>query len=82
MRHLRFDTTLTFHVPPTCQGQIVEIAYAFMGDVVVRRTTDTSDQSVTFEVADAATVDGDDPWNQEPTAPAWERCDVNTDVEG
>lgn len=60
---------LTWHVPPRCQGQIVEYAYAVDGDreVLWERVTDCSDGSVSYSYADLADVDGDvEPWNEMP----------------
>jgi hypothetical protein len=57
-----------YHVPPRCQGQTVEVAYAQVGDTLLRRVTDRSDRSVDYAMAalKAAEVDGVEPWNDEP----------------
>lgn len=39
-----------FHVPDNCKGQIVEFAYAQVGEVLVRRVTDQSIGKVHFSV--------------------------------
>jgi hypothetical protein len=60
-------TDLTFHVPPACQGQIVEYAYACDADHVYEKITDRSDRSVKFIAYEHA--EGDEPfepWNHEP----------------
>jgi hypothetical protein len=72
---------ISWHIPPACQGQIVEVAYGIDSEyeVVVRRITDRSDNSVQYAKApiDAlpALLDRWDfePWNYEPKidADAW-----------
>lgn len=73
-------------VPPACQGQIVEVAYAAPGDGYgYRRTTDRSDRSVTHEKVDFDSLDMTeeefatawDPANAEPTIDDsdWSACD-------
>ncbi|MFA6168436.1 MAG: hypothetical protein WC700_17565, partial [Gemmatimonadaceae bacterium] len=59
---------LTWHVPPACQGQIVEVAYCQVGDILLRRTIDQSDRSVAYEAAplDDDEIEGIEPWNCEP----------------
>lgn len=58
----------TFIVPPRCQGQIVEYAYATAPDTLVLRVTDRSDRSVTYHAIDLEDVQGDiEPWNDEPS---------------
>ena len=46
-----------FQVPPECQGQIVEVAYMCAGDVILMRTTDRSDGSVSYQIAE---IEADD----------------------
>ena len=65
-------------VPPECQGQIVEVAYGSQCDgTYYRRTSDRSDGSVTYAVADASDCGCDrececfDPTNREPKAFVW-----------
>lgn len=69
--------TRGFHVPPVCQGQIVEVAYACAGEHMLRRTHDRSDGSISYEIAEI----GPDDWswyetyeqaNGEPPLSGWE----------
>ena len=66
-----------WHIPPACQGQIVEVAYGSDGESFYRRTTNRSDRSVTYAAADVADCGCDDecdhwsPWNREPSAYEW-----------
>jgi hypothetical protein len=46
-----------FHVPPECQGQIVEVAYMCAGPQMVRRIHDRSDGRTSYEVADVGPDD-------------------------
>ena len=55
-----------YHVPPACQGQIVETAYMQVGDILLRRTTDRSDLSVSYSMI-ALEDDSVEPWNATPT---------------
>lgn len=60
----------TWHVPPACQGQMVEIAYGIDDDGYPwRRTTDLSDRSVSYQALDEAQLSDDSwqPWNREPS---------------
>jgi hypothetical protein len=60
---------LKFHVPPVCQGQIVERAFACDGDFIYEKITDKSDRSVTVVVYDHpedANEGSFEPWNSEP----------------
>ena len=56
---------LTWIVPPQCQGQTVERAYACDDEAEIywRRTTDRSDGSVSYESVEC---DDFDPANSEP----------------
>ena len=74
---------LTWHVPPECRGQTVEVAYAVDSEGIWRRTTDRSGPETTYEVADWEDLcECDlcsnpcewcrgpvDPWNREPDVP-------------
>lgn len=74
-------TDMVWHVPPECGGQIVETAYALDICGVYRRTTDRSDGTVTYEIADweacyrysSGGLQPVEPWNDEPAIPdaAW-----------
>lgn len=67
--------SLTWHVAPEDQGQMVEVAYATDRECYVyRRTTDRSDRSVAYERADIEAVVEFAPWNTRPSVPAdaWE----------
>lgn len=67
----------TWHVPPVCQGQHVEVAYGIgVENLAFRRTTDKSDGSVQYEVASAGRDDWQ-PWNEEPTGYEWRTIDVS-----
>lgn len=75
------DGVQAWHVPPRCQGQIVEVSYGVWADghggsLVARRAEDRSDGSVTYAVAPAADDDQGDYWNAEPT-PAGEWNEVS-----
>jgi hypothetical protein len=64
-RSVEYLDSLTYHVPPIAQGQIVERAYAYGEDgELILRVTDHSDRSVSFAVAEG--YDGIEPWNGEP----------------
>ena len=71
---------LTFHVPPRCQGQIVEYAYACDADLVYVRVRDRSDGRVEYRCYEHDEGEAGDwqPWNVEPnygehiiTIPDW-----------
>lgn len=65
---LNADTVGDFVVPPECAGQIVEDAYAVGDDVLVRRTTDRSDRSVSYASCRLDEVRGPiEPWNRAPS---------------
>lgn len=62
---------LTWHTPPRCQGQIVEVSYAAVADGagegwILQRTHDRSDGATTYAAREWATDDGADFWQQEP----------------
>lgn len=67
-----------YHVPPRCQGQIVEYSYALWADgcggsVLVRRREDRSTGEVSYDVALPQDDEEGDFWNGEPTpAGEWE----------
>lgn len=58
----------TYHVPPVCQGQIVERAYAQVGDVLLVRAIDKSDGSVDYWMValHGNEIESIEPWNDEP----------------
>lgn len=62
---------MTFHVPPANQGQIVEISYAMIDGVVIRRIYDRSDGSRSYATSKAHLDDEADYWNGEPTNVRW-----------
>jgi len=62
-----------FHVCPRNQGQIVEVAYAACYGDVVRRITDRSNGSVTFDVAKMRKDDEGDYWQTEPSNRRWRK---------
>ena len=72
---------MIWHIPGEYQGQMVEVAYgdAYNGKLY-RRTTDHSDRSVSYEVADATSCgcesecDCFQPWNSEPAGFRWTPC--------
>ncbi len=57
---------LTWLVPPRCQGQMVERAYALDGEsgLTWRRTTDRGSRVVTYQAR--LLLEADDPANTEP----------------
>lgn len=57
---------LHWYVPPECQGQIVERAYAISGDCLYRRRRDRSNRSVEYAVRGIADGEEPDPLNREP----------------
>jgi len=72
-------TNLTWQVMPQDQGQIVEIAYASdpEHDQYLRRTTDQSDMTESYEVLayDAADDEPYEPWNGHVPSGDWEPQD-------
>jgi hypothetical protein len=84
MHDLRSRAT-AWIVPPKCQGQIVEVAYAYDSDadgVVFRRVSDRSDGTTTYAVAslDDCGCDGEcacfDPINSEPDGFDWTEIEI------
>lgn len=65
------DDRIAWIVPPRCQGQIVERAYALVEEVEWRRTTDRSDGSVSYERREGE-YGSWEPWNREPSDEDWE----------
>lgn len=68
-------------VPPKCQGQIVEVAYQQVGDILLKRVTDRSEPagSVRYYMAylDADEIAIVEPWNVEPHPDCdWEEIDA------
>ena len=76
-------TSLTFLVPPSCQGQTVEAAYACDPDGLIQRIYDRSDLTTRYYVADwPQGEDLDfDPVNAEPEGIDWELVAVPSDDE-
>lgn len=64
-------SVLTMHIPPVCQGQIVEVAYGLHLGTVYRRVTDRSDSSVEYARSRALADDEGDYWNREPGNRRW-----------
>lgn len=68
---------LDFHVPPSEQGQMVEHAYAIDSERerYIRRVTDRSDRSITWDVmawSDSETDPDDfEPWNGDVPRGSW-----------
>ena len=64
-----------FHVPPECQGQIVEAAYGLLddGETVIMRLTDRSmpighPERVTYtDLGELPEDEEFEPWNYEPS---------------
>lgn len=72
-----------FTVPPEDQGQIIEVAYAGLGDgSVLRRITDQSDGSVSYDIneLDPDDIDDTEPYVGEYGPPSvcrdWRPCPV------
>jgi len=60
---------LKFTTPPECQGQIVEMAYAYDGEnsQIVCRAFDASDRTTSYSVTDVENLVGEfEPWNSRP----------------
>lgn len=58
---------LTFHVPPSCAGQIVERSFACDADRIYMRVLDRSDRSEEIVVFEHPEDECDfEPWNREP----------------
>ena len=78
------DHDLKFHVPPECQGQIVEVSYAGEHPAgIIRRVHDRSDRITSHSVCAWEDFDGDDdrefdPWNSEPVVSedCWEPLEL------
>jgi hypothetical protein len=82
MKKLAEFDHLFFHVPPACQGQIVEYAYAIDAEMgLVRRITNRSDKSLEFAYIPWDDLDGEaviEPWNEEPELTGWVSLAVDT----
>lgn len=77
VRRRHKETTMTttthgYHIPPSNQGQTIEVGYLQVGDALLRRTEDRSTGRVTYAVANLEPdeVDAIEPWNTEPDLPA------------
>lgn len=72
MRTYEIDITKGFVTPPECQGQIVTRSYAYAADamVIVERTHDASDNTVTYRAYEDAELESEypsfEPWNGTP----------------
>lgn len=67
---------LSFHFPPSHQGQIVEVGYALTPAGVIERTFDRSDRRTSYRIHPwtAKLRRWDDPWNRPPAASSrWKR---------
>lgn len=63
----------TFVTTPADQGQIVEVSYLQLDNVVIRRTLDRSSQHAEYEYATSPAADDDlaDYWNGAPANKEW-----------
>lgn len=69
--------SLSFLVPPRCQGQTVEAAYAADPEGLVRRIYDRSDMTTRYSVAPWPADDAFafEPQNAEPEVDDWQSVD-------
>ena len=65
-------TTHGYHIPPSNQGQTIEVGYLQVGDTLLQRREDRATGRVTYAVADLDPdeIDVVEPWNSEPDLPA------------
>lgn len=77
---------MKMHIPPECQGQMVELSYGGDGSgLLFRRAVDRSDREERWfrAAADECGHEGEcgcfEPWNKEPTAYAWTPCSAPRD---
>lgn len=64
---IRSIEELTFHTPPECAGQVVEVSFACDADHIYKRIYDRSDHSETIVVYEHPEEECDfDPWNTYP----------------
>jgi len=73
---------LRFHVPPSYQGQIVEVSYALTPVGVVERIYDRSDRTTSYRVASWTSKlerwsESSGPWNTPPPSARWRRLTTN-----
>jgi len=73
---------LRFHVPPSYQGQIVEVSYALTPVGVIERTYDRSDRTTSYRVASWTSrleswSESSGPWNTPPPSARWRRLTTN-----
>lgn len=74
----RASTRLTFHTPPECGGQIVDVGYASTGDgQVIRWRHDRSSGKNSYEIADADEDYEGDFWNGGPRGLSWGPLDAD-----
>lgn len=70
-----------WHVPPECQGQIVEVSYACDEDgYPICRTQDRGDRSIKYQRASEVARDDYEPWNKEPGGYVWEPVELEGDA--
>lgn len=62
----------TFHTPPANQGQIIEVSYAMIDGLVIRRIHDRSDRRTEYATSQGLDNDEGDYWNCEPDNTDWE----------
>jgi hypothetical protein len=86
IRPLVFHPTGAWHVPPECQGQIVEVSYTVDAEagVILERTLDRSDGSEVIVAYDYPARDHTwDPWNGTPKlGRRLGRCTVEYELPG
>lgn len=69
----------TWHIPPACQGQIVEVAYSTDDDgCPIRRATDRSDGSTSYQIGTETAREDYEPWNEEPNGYEWETAEASS----
>lgn len=75
--------SLTFLVPPRCQGQTVEAAFAADPEGLVRRIYDRSDLTTRYFVAPWPADDSFsfEPQNSEPEIAEWELVESEVDYD-
>lgn len=64
-----------FMLPPENQGQIVEIAYALVEGLVIRRRYDRSDGETRYHASKCLVEDEGDYWNHAPANKRWRRIE-------
>lgn len=64
---------MTFHTPPENQGQIVDVSYALIGEIVIRKTHDRSNGETEYAESAVLASDEGDYWNGAPTNKRWRK---------